>query len=113
MQVRCAIASRERQRGAGFTACLGKRRAWICHRSGHRSAAKHRMVGLRHAAVGHGSIGLSMRIRLLGTGTPTPSLKRMSSGYLIEVGFRKALFDFGPGAYHRLLELGARPTEIT
>jgi ribonuclease BN (tRNA processing enzyme) len=45
-----------------------------------------------------------VRIRLLGTGTPTPSLKRMSSGYLVETGSRKILFDFGPGAYHRLLE---------
>ena len=54
-----------------------------------------------------------MRIRLLGTGTPTPSLKRMSAGYLIETGARKVLFDFGPGAYHRLLEAGVKPTEIT
>lgn len=54
-----------------------------------------------------------MRIRLLGTGTPTPSLKRMSSGYLVEVGDRKILFDFGPGAYHRLLESGVKPTQIT
>jgi ribonuclease Z len=54
-----------------------------------------------------------MRIRLLGTGTPTPSLKRMSAGYLVETGARKVLFDFGPGAYHRLLELGVRPTQIT
>jgi ribonuclease BN (tRNA processing enzyme) len=54
-----------------------------------------------------------MRIRLLGTGTPTPSLKRMSSGYLVEVGERKILFDFGPGAYHRLLESGVKPTQIT
>jgi ribonuclease BN (tRNA processing enzyme) len=54
-----------------------------------------------------------MRIRLLGTGTPTPSLKRMSSGYLVETGTRKVLFDFGPGAYHRLLEAGVRPVEIT
>ena len=54
-----------------------------------------------------------MRIVLLGTGTPTPSLKRMSSGYLVETGKRKILFDFGPGAYHRLLEAGVRPTEIT
>jgi ribonuclease Z len=54
-----------------------------------------------------------MRIRLLGTGTPTPSLKRMSAGYLVETGERKVLFDFGPGACHRLLELGVRPTEIT
>ncbi|HZD54519.1 MAG TPA: MBL fold metallo-hydrolase [Woeseiaceae bacterium] len=54
-----------------------------------------------------------MRIRLLGTGTPTPSLKRMSAGYLVEIGRRKLLFDFGPGAFHRLLEAGVRPTEIT
>jgi ribonuclease Z len=54
-----------------------------------------------------------MRIRLLGTGTPTPSLKRMSSGYLIETGDRKILFDFGPGAYHRLLETGVKPVQIT
>ena len=38
-----------------------------------------------------------MRIRLLGTGTPTPSLKRMSAGYLVETADRKILLDFGPG----------------
>ena len=54
-----------------------------------------------------------MRIRLLGTGTPTPSLKRMSSGYLVETGARKILFDFGPGAYHRLLEAGVKPVDVT
>ena len=54
-----------------------------------------------------------MQIRLLGTGTPTPSLKRMSSGYLVETASRKILFDFGPGCYHRLLEAGVKPTEIT
>ena len=54
-----------------------------------------------------------MRIRLLGTGTPTPSLKRMSSGYLVETGQRKVLFDFGPGCYHRMLEAGVRAVDIT
>ena len=54
-----------------------------------------------------------MRIRLLGTGTPTPSLKRMSSGYLVETAQRKVLFDFGPGAYHRMLEAGVRAVDIT
>ena len=54
-----------------------------------------------------------MRITLLGTGTPTPSLKRMSSGYLVETGQRKVLFDFGPGAYHRMLEAGVRAVDIT
>lgn len=37
----------------------------------------------------------------------------MSAGYLIETGQRKILFDFGPGAYHRLLEAGVKPVEIT
>jgi len=37
----------------------------------------------------------------------------MSSGYLVETGTRKVLFDFGPGAYHRMLEAGVRPVEIT
>ncbi|HVJ24020.1 MAG TPA: MBL fold metallo-hydrolase [Burkholderiales bacterium] len=50
---------------------------------------------------------------MLGTGTPTPSLKRMSSGYLVETGERKILFDFGPGAYHRLLEAGVKPVQVT
>jgi ribonuclease BN (tRNA processing enzyme) len=56
---------------------------------------------------------ISMRIRLLGTGTPTPSLKRMSAGYLVETGHRKILFDFGPGAYHRLLQAGVQPAQVT
>jgi ribonuclease BN (tRNA processing enzyme) len=37
----------------------------------------------------------------------------MSSGYLVETGNRKILFDFGPGAYHRMMEAGVRATEIT
>jgi ribonuclease BN (tRNA processing enzyme) len=37
----------------------------------------------------------------------------MSAGYLVEVGDRKILFDFGPGAYQRLLEAGVRPVDIT
>jgi ribonuclease BN (tRNA processing enzyme) len=37
----------------------------------------------------------------------------MSAGYLVEVGDRKVLFDFGPGAYHRLLQAGVKPTQVT
>jgi ribonuclease Z len=37
----------------------------------------------------------------------------MSAGYLVESGSRKMLFDFGPGAYHRMLEAGVRPVDIT
>jgi len=54
-----------------------------------------------------------MEIRLLGTGTPTPSLKRMSSGYMVRVGEDVILFDHGSGAYHRMLEAGVKPTQVT
>lgn len=54
-----------------------------------------------------------MRINLLGTGTPTPSLKRMSSGYVVRIGRSVVVFDHGFGAHHRLLELGIAPTDVT
>ena len=54
-----------------------------------------------------------MQITLLGTGTPTPSLKRMSSGYLVETGDDVMLLDHGPGAYHRMMEVGVKATDVT
>jgi ribonuclease BN (tRNA processing enzyme) len=54
-----------------------------------------------------------MRIRLLGTGTPTPSLARMCSGYVVEIGSDVIVFDHGFGAHHRLLELGIPATKVT
>jgi len=54
-----------------------------------------------------------MRILLLGTGTPNPSLRRMSSGYLVQVGNDVILFDLGPGAFQRLLEFGISPIQVT
>jgi ribonuclease BN (tRNA processing enzyme) len=54
-----------------------------------------------------------MKITLLGTGTPAPSLKRQSSGYLIEVGDDLIVMDHGPGAHHRLLESGHRAIDVT
>ena len=54
-----------------------------------------------------------MKLWLLGTGTPTPSLSRACSGYLIEAGGDLIVFDHGFGAYHRLLELGVSPTRVT
>ncbi len=54
-----------------------------------------------------------MRIRLLGTGTPTPSLRRMCSGYAVDVGKDLILFDHGFGSHHRMLEAGIRATEVT
>ena len=44
-----------------------------------------------------------LSITLLGTGTPSPSLDRQSSGYLVEVGRDLIVWDHGPGAHHRLL----------
>lgn len=54
-----------------------------------------------------------MRLRLLGTGTPTPSLRRMCSSYLLDVGSDRIVFDHGFGAHHRLLELGVAATDVT
>ena len=47
-----------------------------------------------------------MDITLLGTGTPTPSLKRASAGYLVRVGDDQIVIDHGPGAHQRPLESG-------
>jgi ribonuclease Z len=54
-----------------------------------------------------------MKLWLLGTGTPTPSLRRMCSGYLLQVGTDHLVFDHGFGAHHRLLELGVQAVEVS
>src|SRR5262249_9372386 len=54
-----------------------------------------------------------MKITLLGTGTPAPSLERQSSGYLIEVGGDLIVMDHGPGAHHRLIESGHRAVDVS
>ena len=54
-----------------------------------------------------------MKIILLGTGTPAPSLTHQSSGHLVEIGDDVIVMDHGPGAQHRLLESGRRPTDVT
>lgn len=54
-----------------------------------------------------------MKIWLLGTGTPTPSLRRMCSGYIVEAGGDHIVFDHGFGAHHRLLELGLKATQVS
>lgn len=54
-----------------------------------------------------------MKLTLLGTGTPSPSLKRQSSGYLIEVGGDLIVVDHGPGAHHRLIESGHRAVDVS
>jgi ribonuclease BN (tRNA processing enzyme) len=54
-----------------------------------------------------------MKLILLGTGTPSPSLTRQSSGYLFEVGGDLVVMDHGPGAHHRLIESGRRAVDVT
>src|SRR5476651_2530608 len=52
-------------------------------------------------------------LKLLGTGTPTPSLRRMCSGYVIRCGTDLILFDHGFGAHQRLLEQGYQAKDVT
>ena len=54
-----------------------------------------------------------MQIRLLGTGTPNPSFKRMSSGCLVETREDVLVFDHGAGAFHRLMETGIDVSRIS
>lgn len=54
-----------------------------------------------------------MKITLLGTGTPAPSLTRQSSGYLLEVGDDLIVMDHGPGSHHRLIESGYRAVDVS
>ena len=54
-----------------------------------------------------------MRIILLGTGTPNPSLSRMGAGYLVVLKNHVLAFDHGPGSFHRLMETDVSPTQVT
>lgn len=54
-----------------------------------------------------------MKLTLLGTGTPTPSLKRASSSYLIEIGHDLIILDHGPGSHERLLQVGKRAIDVS
>ena len=54
-----------------------------------------------------------MKITLLGTGNPAPSLKRMGSGYLVSVGSNVIVLDHGPGSHHRLLQTGTKAANVT
>lgn len=54
-----------------------------------------------------------MKITLLGTGNPAPSLRRMGPGYLLQVAGDVIVLDHGPGSHHRLLETGIRATDVS
>lgn len=48
-----------------------------------------------------------MRVTLLGTGNPRPSLERFGPATLVEAGGRQILVDAGRGAIQRLFEIGS------
>ncbi len=54
-----------------------------------------------------------MKLTILGSGSPEAYLRRASSGYLLEVGQDRILFDCGGGVFDNLLRSGRLPSDIT
>lgn len=54
-----------------------------------------------------------MKLTILGSGTPEAYLRRASSGYLVEAGNDRILFDCGGGVFDNLLRSGRMPKDIT
>ncbi len=59
------------------------------------------------------SKGQSMRVTLLGTGTPNPHPERFGPATLVEAGSQQLLFDAGRGVTIRLNQLGIPMREVT
>lgn len=55
---------------------------------------------------------MGITLTVLGSGTVVPDLARASSGYLVQTGREKLLFDAGSGVLRRLMEAGAEPWEL-
>lgn len=54
-----------------------------------------------------------MKVLLLGTGNPVPSIRRASAGYLIRVNDDVIVIDHGPGAHWRMLQSGTRALDVS
>ncbi len=54
-----------------------------------------------------------MKLIILGSGSPEAYARRASSGYLIEVGNDRILFDCGGGVFDNLIRSGRMPSDIT
>lgn len=54
-----------------------------------------------------------MKLTLLGSGTPAPSLLRAGAGYVVEIGDDVIVIDHGPGAHMRFLEAGFTAKQVT
>ena len=55
----------------------------------------------------------SIKVTLLGTGTPKPNFERFGPSTLVEAGTEKLLFDCGRGSTLRLHQLGLQPRDVT
>lgn len=53
-----------------------------------------------------------MKLRIIGTGTATPSLPRSSSSYLLSTTWGRILVDIGPSVVRRLLECGYTTNDV-
>ena len=53
-----------------------------------------------------------MEIVFLGTGTPDPTVRRASSGFLVELNGQLLQFDCGGGTFGRLLQANYSPTDV-
>jgi ribonuclease BN (tRNA processing enzyme) len=53
-----------------------------------------------------------MKLKILGTGTATPSLQRASSSYLLSTTWGNILVDIGPSVVRRLLEYGYTTDDV-
>ena len=53
-----------------------------------------------------------MELTLLGTGTPTASLRRAGSSYLVTIDDERILVDCGPQSAQRLLQAGLKPVDL-
>jgi len=56
---------------------------------------------------------VELELTLLGTGTPTPLVRRAGSSYLVRADDEYLLFDCGPFCMRRLLEWGVAATKIS
>ncbi len=54
-----------------------------------------------------------MKLTLLGTGSPKPTVERCSSGYLLETGEDAIMLEVGPGTVYRLLQAGRSVTDVS
>ncbi|HEU4333316.1 MAG TPA: MBL fold metallo-hydrolase [Candidatus Eisenbacteria bacterium] len=59
-----------------------------------------------------GGAAQEIRVTLLGTGAPPPSMERFGPSTLVEVGDRKFLIDAGRGGLQRLAQIGVRWQDV-